>query len=41
MFANEGLHFSARSGIKYFVLHNLYKDSCPLIGWITFIINYL
>ena len=20
----------------YFILYNLYKDSCPLIGWIAF-----
>ena len=26
------------SRVHYFCLYNLYKDSCPLIGWIAFII---
>ena len=24
--------------MQYIVLYNVYKDSCPLIGWIVFII---
>ena len=31
---NAGVH----AQMRYDILYNLYKDSCPLIGWFAFII---